>query len=541
MLRSSCLIASSIALLASPGFAGVWGAHDQYLTRITAGVELDPVEFDTFGRSVATGDFNNDGFADAAVGVPRAVIGGDLDAGSVHVFYGSANGLRTDNDIVFDQDLPDIGGGAEPGDNFGLVLATGDFDNDGFDDLAIGAPFEDVGSVVDAGAFYVLYGSASGLTAAGSLDLNEDAAGVPGTAETEDLMGFALAAGDFDNDGFDDLAVSLPGESVDPCTIQARPNEGWIHVYQGSASGITTTGIQTFHTGQLSVETGLLCGIEIGEALAAGDFDNDGFDDLAVGAPLASDFAAGAGGVSEAGTVYVVAGSASGLDVADSEKWQQDTSGVPGGAEPLDHMGEALAAGDFNGDGRADLAIGLPFNGDGSGDVGDQGGVIVLMGSSSLLTTTGSLFIDQGSEGVPDTQETDDRFGNALATGDFDGDGRDDLAIGAADEDFAGDTNAGIVMIVPSSASGLVQSLTQVVSQDTPGVFEDTDAGDEFGFALAAGDVNGDGSADLVVGIPFQNIGLDADCGAIQLLRGALFAADFEDAAVLTEWTSHTP
>ncbi len=158
---------------------------------------------------------------------------------------------------------------------------------------------------------------------------------------------------------------------------------------------------------------------------------------------------------------------------------------MPGGAEPGDHLGEALTVGNFNGDSRADLAIGLPFNGDGNGDVGDQGGIIVLYGSSSLLASSGAVFIGQGSGGIPDAQELEDRFGSALASADFDGDGYGDLAIGAAEEDFSG-TDAGVVIVSPGSPSGLLQSSTQLLSQDFPGVFEDTDSGDELGRVLRA-------------------------------------------------------
>ena len=80
-------------------------------------------------------------------------------------------------------------------------------------------------------------------------------------------------------------------------------------------------------------------------------------------------------------------------------------------------MGEALGIGNFDGNSRADLAIGLPFNGDGVGDVGDPGAVVTLHGSSSLLTASGALFLEQGASGLPDLVETNDRFGNALASG----------------------------------------------------------------------------------------------------------------------------
>ena len=161
--------------------------------------------------------------------------------------------------------------------------------------------------------------------------------------------------------------------------------------------------------------------------------------------------------------------------------------------------------------------------------------------ASRLLTASGALFLEQGASGLPDLVETNDRFGNALASGDFDGDGYGDLAIGAAEENFGAGTNAGIVMVVPGSPAGLVRAAAQLISQDFPGVEEDTDTDDEFGRALAVGDVDGDGLDDLVVGLPGQTIGLDSAAGAIHLLFGALFAADFEDGAGTSEWSTVSP
>src|SRR6266508_552874 len=104
-----------------------------------------------------------------------------------------------------------------------------DFDNDGFVDLAVGTPSEDVGTIVDAGAVTVLYGSAAGLTGAGSQQFTQDTPGIVGAAETDDGFGEALAAGDFNNNGVDDLAVGAPSEDVG-----AAVNGGSVNVLYGS-------------------------------------------------------------------------------------------------------------------------------------------------------------------------------------------------------------------------------------------------------------------------------------------------------------------
>ena len=146
------------------------------------------------------GDFDNDGFDDLAIGVPYEDIGSIEDAGAVNVLYGTATGLSSSYDQIWHQDSPGIVEQSQTGDRFGQVLAVGDFNRDGYDDLAIGVPMEDVGTIVDAGVVSVLYGSSSRLTARGNEYWHQNVSGVEGADETGDRFGWSLAAGDFDND-----------------------------------------------------------------------------------------------------------------------------------------------------------------------------------------------------------------------------------------------------------------------------------------------------------------------------------------------------
>jgi hypothetical protein len=199
-------------------------------------------------RSAAAGsleaDFNNDGFADLAVGAPFESIGGIVAGGAVSVLYGTPTGLATSGSQLFTQNSPGVVGVAEEGDAFGRALAAGDFNQDAVADLAIGAPGEEVGGAVGSGAINVLYGSAGKLTGVGSQLFTQDSPGVGDAAEDGDSFGFALTAADFDNDTFADLAVGAPFEDAGAVT-----DAGAVNVLYGSASLLTGTGSQLFAQG----------------------------------------------------------------------------------------------------------------------------------------------------------------------------------------------------------------------------------------------------------------------------------------------------
>jgi hypothetical protein len=273
-------------------------------------------------------DFNNDGADDLAVGVPFENLGSIVAAGAVNVLYGSATGLTSTGSQLFTQDTGGVPDSAEEGDVFGFALATGDFNNDSFADLAVGAPGETVGGVVAAGAVNVLYGSSTGLTGTGSQFLTQ----VGSAPETDDEFGFDLAAGDFNNDSFADLAAGAPfedgGSTVDVGAVSVLP---------GSATGRTTVGGRIFTQVGSAAEPG----DGFGFALAAGDFNNDSFADLAAGAPFEDALS-----IVDAGAVSALPGSSGGLTAVGGQIFTQDSPGVPGGAEAFDAFGYTLATGD---------------------------------------------------------------------------------------------------------------------------------------------------------------------------------------------------
>jgi FG-GAP repeat len=431
-------------------------------------------------------DFDNDGADDLAVGVPFEDVGGALDAGAVNVLYGSGGGLTGAGSQQFTQ----VGSAPETDDLFGAALASGDFDNDGFADLAVGALFENVGARVDAGAVSVLYGSAGGLTTSGGQLFTQPVSAV----EAGDHFGRALASGDFDNDGFADLGVGAPFERVG-----ATAAAGAVSALYGSGAGLTTSGARTFVQPVSAVEADDAFGF----SLASGDFDNDGFADLGVGAPFER-----VGATADAGAVSALYGSAgAGLTTSGAQTFVQPVSA----AEEGDRFGWSVASGDFDNDGFSDLGIGAP--GENVGRIFGAGAVSVLYGSGVGLTTSGARTFVQPVSAA----EADDRFGWSLASGDFDNDGFADLAVGAPFENVGATAAAGAVSALYGSAGGLTttgaQSFTQVGGTVEPD--------DQFGAALASGDFDRDGVADLGAGAPGENVGGVLGAGAVSALYGS--------------------
>jgi len=463
-----------------------------------------------FGAAIASGDFNDDGFIDMAVGAPRddVTLGGI--EGAVNVIYGSAGGLTPEGNQLWHQSQAGVAGTAETQDEFGSAVATGDFNGDGYADLAIGAWQEAIGDLFAAGAVNVLYGSASGLTAAGDELWYEDVSGVIGSSEAGDRYGWALATGDFNGDGHSDIAISVYNQDVGG-VISA----GAVNILYGSADGLKSEGNQLWHQDVDGIQGVASFQAHFGQSLAVGDFNNDNRDDLVIG--VNDDI----GDADKAGAVNVIYGSDSGLAIAGNQYWHQDSPGIGGVAEAFDGFGATITAGDFDGDTFADMAVSAA----GEDIEGKQnaGSVNVLYGSVSGLAFARNQLWHQDVAGVISDSEANETFGTALTSGDFSGDGKDDLAIGIQFEIVEGATAWGAVHVLYGSGTGLSTTGNQLWHQDVAGLPGVGEYGDSFGWSLATGDFNGDGFESLTIGIEGDKIGdFLWNAGAVQVLNRAL-------------------
>ena len=295
-------------------------------------------KYDAFGGAtsnfrsdtLATGDFNKDGYRDLAIGLPGEDIKiGEVnikDAGIINIIYGSATGLRSiDNQIWYQgihQGNHQIMDSPESYDRFGSGLATGDFNRDGCSDLAIGVPEEDIVNQENAGVINVIYGFSLGLTATNNQIWYQGNNRILETAEKNDNFGSALAAGNFGHGNADDLAIGVPGEDF------VNKDVGVINVIYGSSSGLSDLGLtatnnQIWHQGNNGILETAEKNDNFGWTLAAGNFGHSNVDDFVIGVPGEDIVNKGIIGI-----INVIYGTEYGLKSTNNQIWYPGNNGI---------------------------------------------------------------------------------------------------------------------------------------------------------------------------------------------------------------------
>lgn len=486
------------------------------------------------GEALAFCDFNGDGYDDLAVGLPGAVLpssdGPLINAGLVRVFFGNSTGVTIEG--LGAQPIRQgrlLGGEDGAGHLFGSALAAADFNLDGACDLAVGIPGAEVVGRIAAGRVVVINGVLGGsLDEDGVAFFDQDV--LTGTAEIGNRFGSVLAAGPIGEDPYPDLVVGVPNEFVG-----SFDEAGVVHIITSR----NETGLGLEFDARLHQDTPNMFGIvgpgdRFGASLAIGDASGDGVPDLVVGSPGDR-----VGTVLGAGSVQVIPGGSSGviISVEEQQLLNQDVEDVLGNAAEGDAFGQAISLGNFNGDAFMDLAVGIP----GESQFGpDQSGAVqVFYGNAEGLSVDSEQILFESL--ISPEIAAFDRFGTALASGDFNGDAHDELAVGFPLDNIFGIVNAGNVAVLSGAPGGLQTVGAQLWNGFTLLTLE---VGDEFGFSLAVGRLGGERFGPfLAIGAPGrQGDEMEPQMGGAMLLQShvSIFADGFDNGS-LSNWSIVPP
>lgn len=414
----------------------------------------------SYGWKVASaGDINGDGYSDAIVGAP-GFDGAYSDTGKIFVYHGSASGLATSPNWTAES--------GTPGMQWGWSLSTaGDVNGDGYSDIIIGSPARDGTLYGDSGAVYLWHGSSTGLGTNGT-EANADwkiyAEG--GTTNVAVYMQFGYSvstAGDVNGDGYSDVVIGAPFK-------QNGAGTQYIYVYHGSSGGLGSSPAYSYGFGQNYAMFGFAVAL-------AGDINGDGYSDIIASAPYYDN------GQTDEGTVVALAGSATGLGTT---LWNGE--GNQAGA----NFGYSIStAGDVTGEGLSDVIIGAPYYDSGQTD---EGMVFVHRGSSSVPYLSTSPW-----------QAQSDQAGAILGAsvglaGDINGDGYSDIIVGAPYYDN-GQTDEGKVFVWYGGGSYYTGLGVHGTPTNADWTVESDQASAYLGISVdTAGDVNGDGYSDAIIG-----------------------------------------
>ncbi len=447
------------------------------------------------------GDVNGDGYPDFLIGAPYNDEGGS-DAGQVYLMLSGPYGWTRDF-LLADAEASFIGEAA--GDGAGISLAGGgDLDGDGLDDFVISAPYSD-SAQDDAGKIYVVFGAVSGWSQ--DTDLASAHTHILGESEGDNAGSCLDVAPDVTGNGYEDLLIGAR------YSAEVGDHAGKVYLLPGAPADLWSAEVN-LGTGETSF-VGEADHVAAGSSCAGiGDIDGDGLGDIAIGA---TSYATGAG------KVYVVHGKTTGWIESQSLS-TSDSSFI--GEAAYDHAGRSIAGpGDLDSDGYAELLIGAELNAEpgsmGAGQLYVERGTTAGWSQNQGLANSDASMFPTPSCGLQ---------GWATAgIGDYNGDGRDDFAVGAPSHESP--TVSGTV--------NLFLGGTIVWQMDGPASnawvqFNGEAQNDGAGYSISgAGDVDGDGADELVVGAPFSDqAGVEA--GKVYLVFGELCSGADAD---LDGWT----
>ncbi len=435
-------------------------------------LESDQAEAD-FGCSVAgAGDVNGDGYSDVIVGAKYYNSGQDRE-GAAFVFLGSASGVSgTDPGTAHAQ----IESNQASGFLGQSVAGAGDVNGDGYADVVVGTA-----SLGTGGTAFVFHGGSSGITGTSPGDADTRIDGdQPGGAVGQTVAG----AGDVNRDGYADVIVGAPEYDA------GANDDGAAFVHLGSPSGISSTFQVRLQVDQDDAFFGW-------SVAGAGDVNGDGYADVIVGAKDYED------SDSEEGGAFVFHGGPRGLIAAFATKITADQVNAS--------LGQSVAGlGDVNGDGYADVAAAAPGFDDGETD---EGAAFVFLGSATGVQA------DSPGDALAQLETNQSGAGgnlNAAGAGDVNGDGYADVIVGAPAFDN-GQTNEGVAFVYHGGGLGIMGS--DAATADA--AIESDQMGTKLGYSVSgAGDVNGDGYADLIVGSPYYDLGEMNEGAAFVFLGG---------------------
>ena len=419
------------------GSVFVWhGSGSSIKESVVTNLEMNQ-PLSQFGWSVASaGDVNGDGFDDVIISANDYDNGQPVE-GAAFVFHGSTQGLSTIPNVTFEGNQQHAG--------LGSVSSAGDVNGDGFGDVIVGMPLFDIGTS-DEGKVCIFYGSASGLS-----QINETT--ILGTQHEGNFGKSVSSTGDLNNDGFSDIVIGEPGYDI----YQEYTDEGRAFIYYGSSQGIDSNPV---------IVNGDLNGFYLGNTVAGGvDVNGDGFNDALIGHQFYSN------GQDYEGAVYVLYGSQLKINPANAIVLQSNIEGA--------EMGGVCSAGDINGDGFGDIAVGAQWLSNGEYD---EGAIFIYYGSANGLTNVPTII---------ESNVASSNFGTVSSAGDVNGDAYSDLVVGAIGYTH-GQPNEGAVYLFLGSSNGITPTHNILIEGNQESAF--------LGNSVAgAGDINGDGFSDIIV------------------------------------------